>query len=423
MGFDITAADPILKDHYQGPVREQLNNATFLLSRLRKNDQNFEGRRAYMPLHKGRNVGIGARKIGGTLPTAGNQQYDKALFDPVYLYGRIELAGPAISRTKGNIGSFIRAVSSELKGVMIDLKQDLNRQLWHDGSSCLTQVNEATTDATQTVQGTKFLAPSMRVQVMSTVTTPGTIKNTGNEAISSVDAAAKTVTFPSTLAAATTVTDIIVREGARDSNTGVNGVPTEMWGLEAAISHLDPDGLATGLTSNFGEIDRSSAAGAFYKANRVHNSGVQRALSLDLMQEAVDLCDIASDEVPGAILTNHAIKRRYAALLVADKRYPAGGDITLDGGYKALEFNGISLVADKDASLTKTPDVLNRLYFLSMGSLEMQVLEDWQFMQKDGAILSRVANKDAYEATVFAYMNLGCDRPNANCVLEDILES
>jgi hypothetical protein len=199
-----------------------------------------------------------------------------------------------------------------------------------------------------------------------------------------------------------------------------------MWGLEIIVSALNPAGFtspARGVTATFGEIDRTTGAGAFFKANVLSNSGTLRALTTDLMQQAMDQCDIASDETPGAILTNHAIKRRYAALLVADKRYPPGGDITLDGGYKALDFNGVALVADKDASLTATPNVLQALYFLSMSSLEMQVLQDWEWMQKDGAILARVANKDAYEATLACYMNLSCDRPNANCLLSDISET
>lgn len=217
--------------------------------------------------------------------------------------------------------------------------------------------------------------------------------------------------------------DAFIRTGVRDGTFAKAG---EMWGLEIVVSDKDPDQFtspARGVTDNFGEIDRSTAGGAFFKANIMTNSGTLRALTTDLMQEAMDRCDIASDETPGAILTNHAIKRRYASLLVADKRYPPGGDVTLDGGYKALEFNGVALVADKDASLTATPNVLQALYFVSMGSLEMQVLEDWQWMQKDGAVLSRVANKDSYEATLFAYMNLGCDRPNANCLLGDISET
>jgi hypothetical protein len=53
----------------------------------------------------------------------------------------------------------------------------------------------------------------------------------------------------------------------------------------------------------------------------------------------------------------------------------------------------------------------------------MQVLQDWGWMDKDGATLSRVADQDAYEATMFAYMNLACTRPNANAVYIDITES
>lgn len=422
MAFDLSAADKILKDMYQGPVREQLNNASFLLSRLRKTDKNFVGRKAIVPLHKGRNVGIGSRKDGGTLPTAGQQQYDNAIFRPIYHYGRLELTGPTIASTKNNEGAFIRGLNAEMKGLMIDLKQDLNRQLWHDGSGILARVDETSSDTIVTVSGTKFLQVGMLTDTIDGGASLMTGGSAANPVVSITDATTVVMTNAPGAAYASGA-DAFTRFGVRAGTFAQAG---EMWGLEIVVSDKDPDEFtspARGVTDNFGEINRSDAAGAFYKANVMRNGGTLRALTTDLMQEAMDRCDIASDETPGAIMTNHAIKRRYAALLVADKRYPPGGDITLDGGYKALEFNGVALVADKDASLTATPNVLQCLYFVSMGSLEMQVLEDWQWMQKDGSTLSRVANKDAYEATLFAYMNLSCDRPNANCLLADISET
>lgn len=38
MAFDLTAASNILKTRYLGPIREQLNNSTILLSRIGRED-------------------------------------------------------------------------------------------------------------------------------------------------------------------------------------------------------------------------------------------------------------------------------------------------------------------------------------------------------------------------------------------------
>ena len=81
------------------------------------------------------------------------------------------------------------------------------------------------------------------------------------------------------------------------------------------------------------------------------------------------------------------MKRRYAGLLQADKRYPAGGEITLDGGYKALEYNGIPLTADKGAGTAENPGLLEGIYWVSLDNLEFLELEPYQWMDKDGAVL------------------------------------
>ena len=47
---------------------------------------------------------------------------------------------------------------------------------------------------------------------------------------------------------------------------------------------------------------------------------------------------------------------------------------------------------------------------------------DFDWAEKDGAVLSRVANKDAYEAYMFHYGNLACVARNANAELFDITD-
>lgn len=416
MAFDTTVADAVLKYDYQGPVREQLNSATVLLKRLKRNTEDFIGKQAYLPVHVGRNVGIGARRESHALPTAGYQQYDKALYNVTHQYGVIKLTGPVLAASKNNSGAFLKALDSEMQGLVRDLKTDVNRQLWHDGSCILTQTNVTGASTSVEVNSTKFLQPGMAIDIRNG--SDGAEVAAGRTVSSITD----DDTFVISGAAVTTdVNDVVIRDGVRGlSGDGFSawGETMEMWGLEAIVSDADP---GNGLTATVGNIARASYA--WWKANVIANGGTARALTLDLMQQAFDESEIEGDTDPGLIVTNHAIKRRYAALLISDKRYPPGGEITLDGGYSALEFNGVPLVADKDASQTLEPGFLKAMYFLAMGSLEFEVLEDWQWMQRDGAILHRVEGYDQYTATMFAYIQLATNRPNANTKLADILES
>jgi len=45
---------------------------------------------------------------------------------------------------------------------------------------------------------------------------------------------------------------------------------------------------------------------------------------------------------------------------------------------------------------------------------------DWDWMDEDGAVLSRVSGYDAYEAALFWYSDLATDRPRSHSFLRDV---
>ena len=420
-GLDLTAAANVLKTNYQGPLREQLNNANILLKRVRKNSKNYVGKEAHVPLHKGRNAGVGARAEGAALPTAGYQGYEKAIFTPKYIYGQILLNGPTIAAMKSDKGSFIRAMRSETKGLLVDMKANLNRQVWRDGSAILTRCGTTSAAALIVVESTKYISVGQVVavlQIADGATDAGTVNGTVT-AVNSATTFTISSADPATLT--TSDADCVVEVGSRLAAAW--GTAHEIFGIHAIVSKYDPGvdeaGAAhTYLTDDFGGIAR--ATNVWWQANQV-DAGTAAPLTLLLMQEAWDKCDFEAAINPGLIATDHFQKRMYGDLLTADKRYPAGGEITLDGGYRALEFNGTPLIADRDANPIYNPGaVLDRMYFIDMDALEWQLLEDFQWMDEDGAVLSRVSGYDQYEATMYIYTQFGADRCNSSCLLCDL---
>jgi hypothetical protein len=135
------------------------------------------------------------------------------------------------------------------------------------------------------------------------------------------------------------------------------------------------------------------------------------------MQEAVDgveaqLADDAGGALsPTIILTTRAIRRKYAEILKADKRFIDWK--VMDGGFKVLEFNGIPMAVDNDA-------IDGEMYFVYEPSLAIYQMSDLEWMEEDGNVLTKIANYDAYEAILFAYWELGCSRRNVNAVLVDL---
>jgi len=204
----------------------------------------------------------------------------------------------------------------------------------------------------------------------------------------------------------------------------------EMMGLWGIVNDRDPGYCFTtdeesstnvGLAYDAGLQGLPVGTYSFWQGTvKAHSGGrytAQRALTTELMQECVDAIEAQlSDDTGGAlsptiILTTRAIRRKYAELLKADKRFIDWK--VMDGGFKVLEFNGIPLAVDNDA-------IDGDMYFLYEPSLAIYQMSDLEWMEEDGNVLTKIANYDAYEAILFAYWELGCSRRNVNAVLRDI---
>jgi hypothetical protein len=141
--------------------------------------------------------------------------------------------------------------------------------------------------------------------------------------------------------------------------------------------------------------------------------GAQRDLTLPMMQKMFDKVEIAAgkDYGPDFIMTTHALRREYLELCRVDRR--SVNTMALDGGFTALDYNGVPMMVDPDA-------IDGEIYFLTLKDLQMYRMSDYQWMDKDGAILSRVSGYDAYNAVLFRYAELGCKRRNSHGVLCDL---
>lgn len=401
MGVTVADISVILKEDYQPTISDLLNHKNILMHRLQRNTEDFEGKRAYMPVLKGRNEAIGARAEGGTLPSpTGSQQYDVAYFDTKNNYGRIKLTGQAMAKSAG-MESFLTAIDSEVNGMVRDLSNDMNRQFFGDGTGVITTA--ATTPALATTincASTRFLRPNQYIDILTAASgaDPG---NCTNRKITSITSTTAFV-VDAPISGALTTNESIYRHGSRANEIG---------GLAAMISDSNPSTVA--WPNGYGEINRTTVTA--WKAQVLSNSGTNRPLSLDLIDAALDQIDIQSDGECSLMITDHLQKRRYAGLVVPDRRFPTanGAPIDLDGGFKALTHDGIPIVADKDAPTGK-------IWGLDESTIRLFVLKDFEWMDWDGSVLNRVPNEDAYEATLCHYGQLGCSDPGNNFLLSDL---
>lgn len=417
-GATLTTADKVLKDDYKD-LREQINQKFFILSQIERNTEDVVGRRALHAIHTTRNSGVGARADGGALPTAGNQGYSDTYVPVRYNYGRIQLTGPVIRAMASDRGSFVRALRSEMDGLDKDLRRDVNRQVWGRSDGVIATCG--TTSSSTTVQLATTTTPTQMRQLwadggmvvdIGTVADPVAVAT--GRTVTGYNASALTITISGAAVSTTNGTHFVFRtgNGGVSDNSGVpNDGQKELTGLQTIV---DSSGYLHGITA---------ASVPVWAAYESSNSGTNRALSETLVNTAIQETNIASGGSVKALVGSPGVSRSAANLMTSIRRN--NDTVELKAGYSGIRWSTplegmdsatpIALTWDRDA-----PG--NALYGLDFDSLVQYEMSDWDWMDQDGAVLSRVSGYDAYEAVYFKYHELACKQRNANFKIADITE-
>lgn len=469
--------DTVLKDFYLPAIQEYLNNDTILAQKVDTNEKDVSGRLAYIENHYGRSTGIGARADGGALPDADYQKFKTSTVPMKYNYGRVTFTGPTIKATRDERGAYAKVVETEIEGIVKDLMKDINRQLWGVGYGIIARLGGASvaTADPYTVQkkynnntaGGDFFGSTFGSKYIDDWALVDSSYGSGGYNVVTVDfsgsAGAVSVTVDSTtmqipltgsitlhssgeyVTLGSTHTDpapspaeaagaFLIRDGNLRSVTSgstAGYARLEMMGLRGIVTNTDIDDAAIS-DGAFGSNEGFASSGAptadslqglavatypWFKAQVLTASGgrytSQRALTPTLMQQMFDKVELKAgkDYGPDMIITTHAIRREYIDYMEARRRNVNNMD--LDGGWTAIDYNGIPMMVDPDA-------IDGEIYFLTLKDLQTYRMSDYDWMDRDGAILSRISGYDAYEAVLFRYAELGCNNRQTSGVLCDI---
>ena len=412
MSATLSTLDNILKEYYLGPVAEQLNNEVLLLNRLESRSEDLVGKYAYVPLHYGRSGGIGAVGENAALPDAGYQQYYRAKYDLKYLYGRVRVTGPSMAKTKNEAGAFLQALKSELDGLRNDLRKDLARQVYGDGSAVIAQAaaSSAVSGSVITLASAEpikkgQLYPNMKVDIFAYST------NAKSSSVTTTITAVNVATPSITVADATGVADgdYIARAGAvaAQLNNATGSRSNEIDGLSRIVATSAQD-LGEVAVATYGWWDNKRLAPDFDP----EVAGSQTALSLDLIQKAMNTIRLEGAN-PSVIITTLGIQREFYNLLSQDVQYIDPASLSYAAGFKTLSYNGMPLIADIDAPY-------GRMYVLDESTMKVFSDQDWHFLDADGQTLRQVSDRDAFEAVMVRYMNLGATKRNNQMVISGI---
>jgi len=446
----LSTYDEVLKLFYTEGIQDQLNNDTVLASFLERNERDISGKDAKIQCHYGRNAGVGSRADAGALPTSTYQLYKMATVPMKYHYGTVKFTGPTIAATRDNRGAYTQVMDTEIRGLVNDVKKEQNRQMWGCGYGVLGRwltgaaasqtcqkayrSNAACGDGFGSTFGAKYMTEGRTVSmaVVASASSSAFKKLTIDADALTVAITKGSVSDTIVLSANPTVTELAGTYYCRPASivtitsaSAAGAARLEMMGLRGIVTAdetLDDLTLFNAGT-DVGCFDDDDLQGlahgtyAMWNAQvRTHASGRyagQRALEFNHMQQVFDDVEEAAGVSvgPNLILTTRAIRREYLELCRAERR--TVNTMQLDGGWTGLDYNGVPLVVDNDA-------IDGEIYFLTTADIQVYQMADWNWMQKDGAILHRTSGYDIYEAALFKYAEMGCTHRNTQGVLCDI---
>ena len=391
-----------LKNYYQGPIIDLLNEEIPIYRACEKVKQGWSGYQVIRPLRTSRNQGVGAVGDGGNLPKIGRQTTVQAIIPAKFNYLRFGVTGPMIKASQSDVGSFVRSAAYELEMGYKDLKTEISRQLSWNGRGDLALISTAPVASTAVViSGRTTGEPALKyIDVNSTfdiITSAGAVKASGVtvSSISSGTASSATATLVLDQPVTAAVGDILIRSGSQGN---------EIQGLFYALD---------GATSTVYSVDRS--ANLAYQGNVVDlSTSGNTVLSIDAMQTPFNE-GLRRGNVNGfnAVWTDFTSLRYYQKLLTPDKRYAntMEGDGTFGSkGKFYLDFNGICVCPDKDMSL--------KFAFLPAEVLKMYELAALEFADETGSMYIAQTDVDALEVRIRHFVNLFNEQPAACGVLQ-----
>ncbi len=383
----LTSAQDALKTVYLGVVSDQLNiSANPLLSKIKQTSRDVWGKEIRKLAPYGINGGIGAGTEEGSLPNPASNNYVQFVSTLKNLYGTIELSDKAIRASQHNAGAFVNLLNDEMEGLIKASSFNLGRMLYGDGSGKLATVTTAATASTLcTVDNVRNLMEGMVVDFYQDGQVVEGLKAVR---ILAIDRENKQIKINSSTLPAQTA-EIYV-QGSKDQEI-------------------------TGLGSIFAKT------GTLYGVDKATHTWMNPYISTsesiddEVIQTAIDNLEETTGSVVDFITCSAKVKRLYQKYL---QNFRRNVDVMeLNGGYKAISYNGIPLIADRFVAD-------DTMYLLNTSEFNLHQLCDWKWLEdQDGKIIKQNAGYPTYSATLVKYADLICNKPNGQAKISGITAS
>lgn len=247
MSLDMTSFDAALKAHYTSDTVENLVYSDNPLLALIPKYEKFGGKNLPIPIIYGTGQGRSAT-FSNAQTGAGNTStlVEDFVLTPIRDYSIARIDGMTIAASQGDANSFMEAVTTEIDGAIMNLKNTLARDLFRGGWGTVGIISAISSDTiTLTVPEDVDNFEVGQVCVFADSESGDTLRNSGTGlTVDAVDRDAGTVSFSAAVSTetGTVVGDYIFIKGDRQNSA----TPTRLKvsGLEAWLPTTAPSSTA-----------------------------------------------------------------------------------------------------------------------------------------------------------------------------------
>ena len=392
MAINLNTADMALKSYYLDVIAEQLNTkANPLLAQIKQSTSDVWGKEVRKLATMGVNGGIGAGAEDGALPEAGGNQYKQMVATLKNLYGTIEISDKAIRASANNSGAFVNLLTAEMESLVKASSFNFGRMLFGDGTGVVAKVASITMDGVVTLDSVKALAEGMKIDFYNE--SGDIIPAATGRTILSIDRGTKTIKINGV-----TINENLVSAGSLVTIQG--SYENEITGLKAIFD----------TSKNLYGVQRATNAWV-----NPYVKDIAGEISELAIQTAIDEIEEVSGSKVNFIVCSWGVRRALQQLFSANVRNI--DTVELSGGYKAMSYNGIPIVADRFCDE-------GCMYLLNTDDFTLHQLCDWQWLEgEDGSVLRQVPGKAVYTATLVKYAELMCEKPCGQGLIKGITEA
>jgi hypothetical protein len=360
---------------------------------------------------------------GGTLPTSLDMATTEATFSLQEYVAVYTLTWKLIQDSSKDKFAFQQAVQMLDEGLRRRVMRNLNADFIDDGRGRLAVLSAADDGAGLfTATYLPRLEKGMKVDIMSN--SDDDTKRGDSLTVTGVDPIARTVQLSGAIAGES-ANDYAVIEDTTDVSIN-NALHTN--GLLGVINSSNP----AACVGNYGGINRSTAGNEFWKSVVLSNSGTNRALTEDLLLQALDGVREKGGANINAWLSNLAIVRRYHEILAAERYFALSQPGTLSGGIgrKSLnanddgstpyEFSGIKWHVDPFFQNNVIVGLDTSHFFLGVGDNDVprpisEVFDNVPFFKQ--------TTSATFDVNWYYQCELMSDNPAAGVQVKDVAES